>query len=322
VVGLVVYLAVLLQVLRERDLLRHLRPRRVALPFREVFSFSTPMITGELLQMTLVLGGVAILAAHHPAAEVASYRAVFNPARLNTAVLAAFVSLFLPLAARLHERADSQGLRRAYWQTSAFVSVLTFPVFALTGPFAPDLAVLLFGERYADSGAVLAVLSLGYYFSTALGFNSYTLQVYGRIRFLVVVNVVAAAVNIAISLLLVERYGAMGIAVAVLATLVVQNVLNQWALRRALGTSFIDRRCVWPYLAIVLATAVLWLLQVFAEPGLLIGLPAIAVASLVVLVVSRSALDLHESFPELGRVPVLRWLVQPPKRSAEPERDR
>jgi O-antigen/teichoic acid export membrane protein len=229
---------------------------------------------------------------------------------LNTAVLAAFMPLFLPLAARLFERADIDALRRAYWHTGAFVAVLTFPVFALTGPLAPEVAVLLFGEAYADSGPVLALLSVGYYFSAALGFNAYTLQVCERIRFLVVVNVALAALNIGLCLLLVQRYGAVGIATAGLITLVVQNVVNQWALRRSIRTAFIDRSCVRLYLVIVAGAAALWAFQALVQPGLLIGLVAAAAVSFVVLLAGRRAIELGKTFPELRRVPVLRLLVR------------
>jgi O-antigen/teichoic acid export membrane protein len=279
-------------------------------PFKEVFSFSTPLITGELLQLSLVVGGVLILAHYQPADEVASYRAVFNPSRLNTAVLGAFVPLFLPLAARLFERRDVDGLRRAYWHTGAFVAVLTFPIFALTGPLAHDLTVLLFGERYSDSALVLALLSIGYYFNTALGFNAYTLQVAGRLRFLVGVNLLATALTIGLSLLLVPRYGAVAVAVANLTALVAQNVLNQLALARSIRTGFIDRSCLLCYLAILLCGAALWAFQWILRPGLLVGLIAAAAASLVVLLVSRSVIELEENFPELRRVPVLRWLLR------------
>lgn len=309
-VGLAVSVAVLLRVLRERGLLEKMRPRHLRVPFKEVFSFSTPLITGELLQLSLVVGGVLILAHYQPADEVASYRAVFNPSRLNTAVLGAFVPLFLPLAARLFERRDVDGLRRAYWHTGAFVAVLTFPIFALTGPLAHDLTVLLFGERYSDSALVLALLSIGYYFNTALGFNAYTLQVAGRLRFLVGVNLLATALTIGLSLLLVPRYGAVAVAVANLTALVVQNVLNQLALARSIRTGFIDRSCLLCYLAILLCGAALWAFQWILRPGLLVGLIAAAAASLVVLLVSRSAIELEENFPELRRVPVLRWLLR------------
>jgi O-antigen/teichoic acid export membrane protein len=309
-VGLVVNVMVFVQVLRERDLLRHLRIRRIVLPYRAVFSFSLPMISGELLTLSLTVGGVIILARHHPAAEVANYRAVFSPARLNTAVLHAFVPLFLPLAARLFARSDIDGLRAAYWQTGAFVAVLTFPAFALTGPMAEDTTVLLFGTAYAGSGVVLALLSVGYYFSVVLGFNAYALQVCGRIRFLVVVNLVVAVINVGLSLLLVQRYAAVGIAVANLSALVLQNVANQWALRRALRTALIDRRCALCYATIVMCAIALWLFQALVDPPLVVGLASVAIASLVVLLVSRSAVDLGATFPELRRVPLVRILVR------------
>jgi O-antigen/teichoic acid export membrane protein len=119
-----------------------------------------------------------------------------------------------------------------------------------------------------------------------------------------------AALNIGLSLLLVQRYGAVGIATAGLTTLVVQNVVNQWALRRAIRTAFIDRSCVRLYLVIVAGAAGLWAFQALVEPGLVIGLVAAAVASFVVLLAGRGAIELGDTFPELRRVPVLRLLVR------------
>ena len=310
VVGLVVYVVVFVQVLRERGLLAKFRLRRAVLPFGAVFSFSMPVITGELMLLSLNVGGVMILGAYHDAAEVASYRAVFNPARLNVAVLHAFVPMFLPLAARLWARNDIDGLRTSYWHTAVFVAVLTFPIFALTGPLASGMTVLLFGQGYADSGLVLALLSLGYYFSVVLGFNAYTLQVCERNRLLVAVNVGVAVLNVVVCLLLVQRYAAVGIAVANLAALVVQNVVNQWALRRAVGTAFIDRSCVRAFLAIALCSAALAAFQVLVDPPLAVGMVAAAAASLIVLAAGRSAMELAATFPELTKVPILGRLVR------------
>lgn len=310
VVGFAVYVWVFVRVLRERGLLGRFRLRRVVLPFGAVFSFSLPVITGELMLLSLNVGGVMILAAVHSAAEVASYRAVFNPARLNVAVLHAFVPMFLPLAARLFARGDVDGLRRSYWHTGAFVAVLTFPVFALTGPLATGTTVLLFGNGYVDSGPVLALLSLGYYFSVVLGFNAYVLQVCERIVLLVVVNIGVGVLNVVLCVLLVEQYAALGIAVANLAALVVQNLVNQWALRKAIGTSFIDRSVVSAYLAIVLCAGALWGFQAWLDPPVPVGLLAAAIGSMVVLAASRNAMELASTFPELARVPVVRWFVR------------
>jgi O-antigen/teichoic acid export membrane protein len=219
-------------------------------------------------------------------ADVASFRAVFNAARLNIAVTSA-----------------------NYWHTAVIMAVLTFPIFALTGPLAQETTVVLFGARYADSGAVLALLSIGYYLNAILGFNAFTLQIFGRIRFLVVVNVLVVVVNIGVCFLLVPQFAAVGAAAANCAALLVQNVLNQVALRRCLGTGFVDRQYLPSYALIIGAAGVLWAFQLLGL-GLLVGLAAAVVTSLVVLVGTRRVLELGDTFPELRRVPVLRWLVR------------
>lgn len=309
-VGVFLYLGLLIRVLRERGLLKELKPRQVILPFKAVFTFSFPLITGELVLLSLNVGGVVVLGLYHSIVEVANYRAVFNSARLNTAVTAAFVTLFLPVIARLFARGDIDGLRRSYWHTAAFVAVLTFPIFALTGPLAPETTVALFGERYAESATVLAVLAVGYYFNVMLGFNAYTLQVCGRIRYLVGVNVFIMALNIGLSLLLAPRFAAVGVATANAVALVLQNLLNQWALRGSIRTRLIDRECLRCYAVIVACAAALWGFQLLVTPNLLLCLAATALASTVVLLVSRDAMQLAGTFPELRRIPLVGKLIR------------
>jgi O-antigen/teichoic acid export membrane protein len=308
-VGILIYVALLVRVLRENQLLKEFRLRSVVLPFRAVFAFSFPLITGELALLSLNVGGVLIIGYYHSLDDVASFRAVFNSARLNIAVTSAFVTLFLPVAARLHARNDIAGLRHNYWHTAVIMAVLTFPIFALTGPLAQDTTVVLFGERYADSGAVLALLSIGYYSNAILGFNAFILQIFGRLRYLVGVNVLVVIVNIGVCYLLVPQFAAVGAAAANCAALLVQNVLNQLALRRCLGTGFVDRQYVRSYALIVGAAVALWAFQLLGL-GLVAGLIAAVVTSLVVLVGTRRALELGDTFPELRRVPILRWVIR------------
>lgn len=310
VVGLLVYISLLVTVLRERGLLVHLRLRGLTFPFKAVFAFSLPMITGELVYLAMNTGSVVILGIYHSVEDVADYRAVFPAATLNKFVFSSFVTLFLPLAARLFARNDHDGVRRTYWQTALFLAVFTFPVFAMTGPFASATTQTLFGERYSDASAILALLSLGYYINIALGFNAYTLQVYGRIRFLLVSNVVIIAISLGLTLLLVPRLGALGVGISNCLTLVIQNVITQFALRSTIGTAFIDRSYLRCYLIIALVSGVLWGVDVLASPGLPASLFAAAVGSLVVLLSNRRALNLLDTFPELRRVPVLRRVLR------------
>lgn len=309
-VGILLYLGLLVRVLRERGLLREFSPRKVVVPYRAVFSFSFPLITGELALLSLTTGGVFVLAAFHSAIEVAEYRAVFSSARLNTAVTSSFSTLFLPVIARLNARADLAGMRKSYWHTATFVAVFTFPIFALTGPLAPATTVALFTEKYASSAPVLAILAAGYYINVMLGFNAYALQVRGRIRYLVMVNLFVAVLNIALSVVLAPPLAAVGVATANCTALVLQNVLNQLALRKSLGTGFIDRGSWGCYGLIAGAAALLWGFQLLFDPDILVALTAAAVMSFVVLLGSRRALQLGDTFPELLRLPVIGRLLR------------
>lgn len=311
VIGLAVYMALLVRVLRERGILHHLRLRTIIWPVRSVFSFSIPTLTNELVVLATHMGTVVMLGIYYGAAEIAEYRAVVPAARLNQVVFQTFVTLFLPMAARLYARGEYANLRDAYWRSSVFLAVFTFPVFAMTGLFATTTTVTLFGERYASSGVVLMALSVGYYFSMALGFNVYVLQIHGRLRYLVVSNVCVAFAFLGLALLLIPLYGALGAGIAVGGTMIGQNIANQLVLASTMRAHGEPRtRYLRPYLVIAAVAAALALVHLVLDPGILGALAAVLVGSLVVLRLSRRWLHLTDTFPELLKVPGLGRLVR------------
>ncbi len=310
IAGLLLYVGLLVKVMHERGLWQHFNPRKVILPYRAVFEFSFPLITGELALLSMKVGGVMVLALYHPMTEIASYRAVFGVARLNTAVTTSFATLFLPVIARLHARNNIDELRESYWHTATFVAVTTFPIFALTGPLAPATTITLFGERYADSALVLSILAVGYYLNVVFGFNVYTLQVCGRIRLLVGVNLFMASLNIGLCFALAEELGAVGIAIANCAALTAQNVINQWALRRSINTGFIPRESWSSYLQILAGAVLLWVFELVVSPGIVASVLAAVLVSTVVFFGCQKSLQLAETFPELRRIPLLGRVVR------------
>ena len=134
------------------------------------------------------------------AETVASYRVIQPAAALNLIVLQSFTLLFTPAASRLFARGDQQGVKDLYWQTAAWVAVASFPIFALTFSLAEPLTVALYQERYASSAVYLAIIAIGRYFDAALGFNGLTVRVFGNVRAVVIVNLVAGALNLVLLL--------------------------------------------------------------------------------------------------------------------------
>lgn len=310
VVGTIFYVLLLVKVLRERGLMQHCRIGTVILPWRAVLSFSFPMLSTELLYLSMQTGSVLLLSFYWGAQEVAEYRAVFPAARMNQLVYTAFTTLYVPMASRLFARGDRDGTRDTYWHTAIFLALLSFPVFAMTGPFSGPTTVALFGGRYAESSVVLLVLSLGYYLNVCLGFNAQTLQIFGRVKYLLWVNVFSALLNVLLGFLLIPHIGVLGVAIANALTMLVHNLLNQWALREVVG-SFLDRSYVRPYVIIVCTIVALLVFQAVVSPPLLVALAVAALASGGVLVGTRRQLRLGETFPEVLKIPLLGRFLRP-----------
>jgi O-antigen/teichoic acid export membrane protein len=311
-VGVLLYGGILVRLFRHKHLLRYFHPKRISVPFRKLFGFALPLTTtdlGVVLSQTL---GVFLIGLYFGTPEVAALRAVVPVAHLNQLVIRSFTFLYAPYAAREVVRGARDSIRDLYWQTAIWSAVFSFPIFAVTFSLAEPVTVALFGERYRESGSLLALLALGYYISSASGLNGLTLQVFGKVRFLVVTNLLSSAVNVVLFLLLIPPYGALGAAIAISATLIFHNALKQAGLRSRAGVDVFDRRYLRIYLALSSSALALWLVQLTVAPPLAVGLALAGLASAFVLAISHSQLRIAETFPELRRIPFARRLFPAP----------
>jgi O-antigen/teichoic acid export membrane protein len=310
--GVALYMWLLFQVLLQQGLLREFHMRSLTLPAREVFAFNIPLLSSEivfLLKGSLV---VFLLQYFTGSIAVAEFRAVLPVARLNQVVMESFRFLYTPWAARLFARDDRSGINDLYWLTVVWILVLSLPVFVASFALAGPLTVLLFGEQYADSGAVMAILSLGYYFNAALGFNALTLKVFGKVRQIVLNDLAAGAVALVLSLILVPRFGALGGAIVTGGTLIVHNILNQITLMQIPGIKTFPIRYLKLCGLIMLCAVGLLVVQISVSPPIYVGMAIAGLGSLLILRLSRGVLEVEAMFPDLLRAPLMRriWGIQ------------
>jgi O-antigen/teichoic acid export membrane protein len=307
--GVAAYGAMLVRTLRRQGILGAVPVRSVRIPAREIYGFALPLLFVDLMFVVMNGANVVMLGYFGDATDVADYRVVQPAAHLNVLVMTSFTLLFTPMASRLFARDDKAGIQELYWRTAVWIAVFTFPVFAATFALSHTLTVGMFGEQYASSAPILALLSLGYYFSAALGFNGLTLRVYGLVRYSVVIAVLAMIFNVAVNLVLIPRYGALGAGIGTCLTLVVHNLLKQAGLRKGTGISVLHRGHLRVYGVIVAAAAALLALQGLLDPGFAVSVALVAAASLAVLALTRGSLRVGETFPELLRIPLVRALL-------------
>jgi O-antigen/teichoic acid export membrane protein len=309
VVGLAVYGAILVRLLIHRGLFRGLRVSQVRYPFRELLGFSLPLVTTDVVYILRRSVIVLILGAMASVDEVALFSAVLPIANQNTLVLESFRLLFTPAAARLYARKDDPAINDLYWQTAVWVVIVTLPFLVVSVALAGPITTFLFGEKYADAAIVLAVLGTGFYINSAFGHNGLILRVFGQVRFLVTVDLATAVIGVAATIPLIAAFGATGAAIGVALILVVQNVLYQVGIARSTSVSGFDAHYIPVYVGVPLAAGAVGAVQVLLGPPLWIGLGLAAVAVVAYGVALRHYLRLGETFPELRRLPLARFVL-------------
>ncbi|MEW6404580.1 MAG: flippase [Chloroflexota bacterium] len=310
ILGVSIYTVMLFHVIRNLGLLRYFRLRTIKMPARAVFGFSIPTLSTDLVFILKSSMAVVLLEYFSSTVDVAEFRAVVPVAGLSLVVFQSFRLLFIPLAARLFALNDATGINDLYWKTAVWITIITFPIFAICFSMAEPLTVLLFGTRYAQSGTILALLALGNYLNAALGFNSDTLKVYGKVGYIVAIDILSAVIFLGLNLWLIPRYGALGAAIGTCCSLIVYNILNHAGLLLGTAIDLFQWQYLKVYLSIVLGAGGLFLVQEMVEPPLYIGGILLALVFLLLLRFNRNVLDIMQMFPELGRIPpVRRFLV-------------
>jgi O-antigen/teichoic acid export membrane protein len=310
-IGVVIYVMILVRDLRDKDLWRHVNTQTLRYPVKEVLVFSIPLLTNNFVYMLRSQLVIMFLQYFRSTLDVAAYRAVQPVADLNTTVIQSFGLLFMPAMARMFARKDDEGVNSLYWQNAAWISVISFPIFLVTFALAQPLTILLFGERYAESGQIMALLAIGYYFNAALGFNADTLRVYGRLRYTVAIDVIAMFISAALSLALIPRFGALGAAVGTCGTLVLYNILNHIGLKSATPIELFEWRYLKVYASIILGSIILIVVQTWLSLPIYLGVVLAGLISLSVLWINRDVLKIEQTFPELLRIQFVRFLFKP-----------
>jgi O-antigen/teichoic acid export membrane protein len=306
-VGVAIYLAA---VWRAVGFAQFAQAGRLRIPIREVLQFALPLFASDVLWLFRGAIAVLLLEYFHATTGVAAFRAVVPVAGLIKVVFDSFQVLYTANAARLFARADGVGMNSLYWQTAAWITLLTFPVFLLCFSLAEPLTIALFGQRYADSASILSILSLGYYVNIALGFNALTLTVYGKVKRVMLIDLTSGGTLVALCMLLIPLYGALGAALATAGTLIFHNILNQTLLLSLGDIELFPRRHLVLYGTVAAVAGGLWGIQTTFDPPLVVGIAFAALASLAVWRFNRGVIDVGDVFPEVARLRLLRRLAR------------
>lgn len=226
---------------------------------RELVAFSAPLMLMTSMLMVLSKLDIFLVSYFRETAAVATYNVVYPLSELMTVTLSAFSFIFMPALSELHADGKDAEMHRIYQVVTKWIFVVTLPLF-LGMVLFPETAIgLTFGPEYADGSLALVVLALGFFTHGVAGPNVNTLTSIGRTRIIMIDNLLAAAANVALNVLLIPRYSFLGAAVATTVSYAGLNVLYSVQLYRATGIHPVTGEILRPgALAVVTMGALYW----------------------------------------------------------------
>lgn len=315
-IAVLFYIWWFIRMLQREGVLQHLNFSKLNFPVVEIFTFTIPLLTSDLVNVLMHSTDTLLLGYFHNTSEVALYQVILPASHFNKLVMMSFALLYTPAAARLFAKEDYKGINELYWQTAIWVGVLSFPLFALTFSMAKSLTLFLYGPRYEDSWVFLQLISFGYYFNVVTGFNGLTLKVLGKLRYVVIINIVAVVVCIILSLIFIPLWGALGASIATTSSMVIHNILKQAGLKLASGLRVFDWHYLSFYIIITVAALIVFLAQMFLTDNVYVLGALVGIVSLTVLKLTASKLKVEETFPEIYKLPLMKYIIGK-KKSAE-----
>jgi O-antigen/teichoic acid export membrane protein len=147
-------------------------------------------------------------------AELAYYSIAFGAAFAIVRLPATLAAVAAPAVANLFGAGEIERIRRGFGRGLRLLVLAGFPVVALALALGSELISTVWGSDYERAGDVFLILAAA---SIALPVAdlSYSLLVgVGRLRVPLVIDGCAALCNVALALLLIPRYGAVGAALA------------------------------------------------------------------------------------------------------------
>jgi O-antigen/teichoic acid export membrane protein len=251
---------------------------------RELLTFSAPLMIVSTMAIVHSNIDVFILGYFQSTGEVGIYTAVYPLANLLRVGLSTFGFLFMPLISELHANGRGAETQRTYQIVSKWVLLATLPVLLVFVTYPEIVIQYTFGSEYTAGATALAILAIGFFTHAVSGPSGDTLTAIGKTRLVMVDNIMVAATNVGLNLLLVPRYSLLGAAVATTVAYAVMNSLYVAQLYRSIGVHPFRRAALAPAVGAVVVWFVLnWVVDTAVNVTLPVFLALVAMFGIVYL---------------------------------------
>ena len=162
------------------------------------------------------------------ARDLSFFAVCMNLATLNLVLIKPLEMAILPAASELSEKNKLASLEATANIIQKYLIVAGLFLLSMFLYFSRDLLGLVYGDQYAGASAVLSVLAVAIFFEMNKAIVDPLLKASGNARIVSTIEFVKITAAVGLSLLLIFRYGAIGVALAFLASAVLGIILKYY----------------------------------------------------------------------------------------------
>lgn len=279
--------AILAAVLLRRMLSPDERTAAPRAPVGEMVRFALPQGGASMLGTQTLGLGIIVLGLFAGDAAVGLFAVALALQGPGTVFLGGIVNIWAPVVSDLHDRGEIARLESLYQTINRWVATFSFPVFAAL-IVTPELFLRLFFPRFVDAAPAVAILALGNLSYTGTGPTGYVISMTGRPQVNLVNSVVGVVLYVGLGVLIVPRYGFVGMAVVDAAVTTLINAVRVIQAKLLVGVQPFGRSFVKPVIATAAAAAVLLGTKIIPGDSRSAGVAGLVVAAIVYAVVLRA----------------------------------
>lgn len=208
----------------EQPRVRRMQQRRLRRMGGEFWRFTGPRSVASCAQILLQRMDIIIVAAMRGPGDAAIYAAATRFLVVGQLGNQAISMTVQPRLSALLARGKRDTARSLYQTSTAWLVLLSWPVFLLSAVYAP-VVLGLFGEQYRQGAMVVVIMGLSMLVASGCGVVDIVLIMTGRTMANLGNTVLALGLNLALDLLLVPVLGILGAAIGWAVALLAANLV-------------------------------------------------------------------------------------------------
>lgn len=186
--------------------------------------FNAPRSLATIAQMVIQRLDIVLVGILRGPVEAAVYTAATRFLVVGQLGNAAISMAAQPQFTHLFAIGDRRGVNSVYQVTTAWLIILTWPLYLLAVVYGPQI-LAIFGHSYQAGSTVMVILGLTMLMATGCGQVDMVLTTTGRTSWSLLNGLLAVAVNVSVDLALIPRYGIAGAAIGWAAAIAITNLV-------------------------------------------------------------------------------------------------